>query len=288
MCPRRSALVSDSPRKRARGRVFDPILLEANNPGAMTGRGNNTYLVAGADGAAVLIDAGVGDPDHLTAIELALDRHRSRLVDVLVTHGHADHASGAQALSQAHPAATFTKYPWPEEDAKFGVEWRAVADEDVVAVGNQRLVALHTPGHSPDHLAFFHEATRTAFVGDLVILGGSVMIHWSRGGDLGEYLGSLERLREMRPNRMLPAHGAPIEDPIVALTAYIDHRLMREQQVIAALAAGRDTVQAIAESIYDGLNPALLPAAQENVRAHLEKLKNEKRAVNDDAVWRLW
>ncbi len=71
------------------------------------------------------------------------------------------------------------------------------------------------------------------------------------------------------------------------LTAYLDHRRMREQQVLAALKAGSDSVQTIAESIYDDLDPALVPAAQENVRAHLEKLKIESRAINDDGGWRL-
>ena len=60
---------------------------------------------------------------------------------------------------------------------------------------------------------------------------------------------------------------------------------MRERQVIEALAAGRRTVQAIADSIYDGLNPALVPAARENVRAHLEKLKDDGRAVEDNGTW---
>jgi hypothetical protein len=44
-------------------------------------------------------------------------------------------------------------------------------------------------------------------------------------------------------------------------------------------------VQAIAESIYDGLAPALMPAAQENVRAHLEKLKAEGRASHVNDRW---
>jgi hypothetical protein len=46
-------------------------------------------------------------------------------------------------------------------------------------------------------------------------------------------------------------------------------------------------VQAIAESIYDGLAPALMPAAQENVRAHLEKLKRDGRATDDNGRWKL-
>jgi hypothetical protein len=61
---------------------------------------------------------------------------------------------------------------------------------------------------------------------------------------------------------------------------------MRERQIFDALAAGRSTVEAIAESIYDGVDPALMPAARENVRAHLEKLGAEGRAVNDRDRWR--
>jgi len=113
------------------------------------------------------------------------------------------------------------------------------------------------------------------------------MIHWSRGGDLGQYLASLERLLSLRPRRLLPAHGPPIDDPRTILTGYIEHRLQREQQVLDALRAGHGSVQAIAESIYDGLAPALMPAAQENVRAHLEKLKGERRATDESGRWTL-
>jgi hypothetical protein len=60
---------------------------------------------------------------------------------------------------------------------------------------------------------------------------------------------------------------------------------MREAQVLDALEAGRNTVHSIAESIYDGVDPALMPAARENVRAHLEKLRAEGRARETDGSW---
>ena len=82
-----------------------------------------------------------------------------------------------------------------------------------------------------------------------------------------------------------PAHGDAIDNPESVLQGYLDHRRMRERQVIEALAAGRATVQAIADSIYDGLNPALMPAARENVQAHLEKLKDDGRAFEDNGTW---
>ena len=253
----------------------------------MTGRGNNTYLITGAGGRATLVDAGVGHPQHLVDIQQHLVGHDARLDRVLVTHGHADHASGAAALAAVHSGATFAKYPWPDEDARYAVAWRPLADGDALQIGGESLTVLHTPGHSPDHVVFWHEPSRTAFTGDLVVAGSSVMIHASGGGSLASYLAALERLLALAPRTLLPGHGPRVDDPASLISSYLEHRRERERQVIAALAAGHATVQAIAESIYDGLEPALMAAARENVRAHLEKLKAEGRANNEAEQWTL-
>src|SRR5262245_23825083 len=135
----------------------------------MTGAGNNTYLLT--DGAeAVLVDAGVGEAGHLADLAAALDDHAARLAAVLVTHGHADHASGAPAIAAAHPDARFRKHRWPGQDEQFDVRWQFLRDEDVVSIGSERVRVLYTPGHSPDHVAFWHEASGSIFTGDLVVL----------------------------------------------------------------------------------------------------------------------
>jgi glyoxylase-like metal-dependent hydrolase (beta-lactamase superfamily II) len=267
--------------------MFAPILVSARNPSPMTGGGNNTYLIVGSSASAALIDAGVGEPRHLADIDAALRDRRAPLHRVIVTHGHRDHAAGAPALAAAHPDATFLKHPWPSEDAQYAVAWQPVEEGDVIPSGDDELVALHTPGHSPDHVALWHEPTGTIFTGDLVTAGSSVMIHTSRGGNLALYLASLERLLTLNARVLLPAHGPRIDDPPRIVGEYLAHRRMREHQVIEALGAGHGTVEAIAESIYDGLEPVLMAAARENVRAHLDKLVEEGRAIVEDDRWRL-
>lgn len=267
--------------------MFTPIVLNARNPGPMTSAGNNTYLLVGSAGVATLVDAGIGHPDHLAELDAALGRNKSQLESVLVTHGHSDHASGARAIRDAHGAVALTKYPWPEEDGRYLVRWRALRDGDELAVGDDSLTVVHTPGHSPDHVVFWHESSGAVFTGDLVVPGGSVMIPVSRGGNLTSYLASLERVLALAPRQLFPAHGPRVDDPGAVLLAHLEHRRMREQQVISALEEGRQTVETIAESIYDGLEPRLAAAARENVRAHLEKLKADGIAANEDDQWAL-
>ncbi len=264
---------------------FAPIVLHAQNPGPMTAGGNQTYLLVDESGDATLVDAGVGVPRHLASIERELGARRAVLTRVLVTHGHSDHASGAPALAARHPAASFAKFPWPGEDNRYNVEWRPLADGDSIPIGRETLTVVHTPGHCPDHVAFWHEPTRTAFTGDLIVAGGSAMIHWSRGGSLTAYLASLNRLADMRPSRLLPAHGSAVEQPAEVLARAIDHRLKREEQIIGLLRAGQTTVPTLTDSIYHGRDPVIVTVARETVRAHLEKLKAEQRAMSDGEFW---
>jgi glyoxylase-like metal-dependent hydrolase (beta-lactamase superfamily II) len=260
-----------------------PVAVHAFNPGAMTGDGNTTWLIPGH--VPTLIDAGTGDPRHLDALERALDG--ARLAQVLVTHSHVDHASGAAAIAERMPHVRFLKMLWPEQDAAWRVRWHPLTDGEMVAAGDSAFAAVHTPGHSPDHLCFWHQETRQLFCGDLVWKGSTVVIPSHHGGDLTAYLASLQRIAQLEPLTMLPAHGPVIDRPLELLHEYVEHRMLREQQVLAALRSAVTTVEEMVARIYPTLAPALVPMACESVLAHLLKLQREGRAVRDGERWRL-
>jgi glyoxylase-like metal-dependent hydrolase (beta-lactamase superfamily II) len=126
------------------------LLVQAGNPSWWTGpTGNNTYLLTGS--VPTLIDAGVGNPDHLDAIRTALGS--TALALVLITHSHTDHVAGVAALRER----------WPGVDVRqFGVGSHPLQPDERVRAGDGDLVVVHTPGHSPDHAASRAAATCSA------------------------------------------------------------------------------------------------------------------------------
>jgi glyoxylase-like metal-dependent hydrolase (beta-lactamase superfamily II) len=257
---------------------FTPI--HAANPGPYTGAGNWTYLIPGP--RPVLIDAGVGNQAHLDSLAAA---RPDGPAEILVTHAHSDHAAGAPAIHARWPGARFSKYPWGERDSRYDVVWHALSDGDRLATGEGPLQAIHTPGHSPDHLAFWHAESRTLFVGDLLISGNTVFIPASSGGNLAAYLDSLRRVADLHPLRALPAHGPAIDDPAGLIDHYLEHRKQREEQVISALQSGAETVEEITERIYAGHASAVIPMARESVLAHLHKLAHDGRVTREGDRW---
>ncbi len=262
--------------------MLNPVPLHAANPGPMTGSGNWTWLLPGR--VPTLIDAGTGEPAHLDALHRALGA--APLAQVLVTHAHTDHAAGAPAIHEREPQARFRKMLWPERDTKWPAPWEPLDDGDAIEAGDTRLIAVHTPGHAPDHLAFWHEPTRSLFCGDLAVEGTTVWIPVSLQGDLAAYLSSLERVLALEPVRLYPAHGSIIENPSRVLRRYLQHRREREEQVLAALQAGDSTPETIVNRVYEGLREPLVRLARESVLAHLIKLEREGRVRQEGDDWR--
>ena len=243
--------------------MSSPIRISAFNPGPYTGDGNNTWLIDGE--WPTLIDAGTGVTDHVAAIEATLQSRP--LARVIVTHGHSDHASGVPALRARWPAIEVFKFRLDGEEA-----WSPMQDGQIIRAGNRDLTAIHTPGHAPDHMSLWDEARREAYTGDMVIRPGTVLIPAGRGGNLREYLQSLERLAALDALRLFPGHGPTIEDPRRVIDEYIAHRRAREAQILGCMAAGVTGVDAIVARLYPGLKPDLIKAATMTVQAHMDKI----------------
>ena len=233
--------------------------------------GTNTYLLPGTNAA--LIDAGVGNPAHLESIAAGLSGRPLALV--LLTHSHSDHASGVPAVLER----------WPDTIVRPATQ--PFTDGERIAAGDRMLTALYTPGHAPDHYAFFDEERREVFSGDLVRMGGTVVVPGSRGGDLRAYLRSLARIRDLEPRRLWPGHGPAIESPEKLIAEYVAHRETRDAQILAALRDGRATPAEIVRVVYPFLPPALFPAAEDSALAHLKKLLDEGRVVLEGENWRV-
>jgi glyoxylase-like metal-dependent hydrolase (beta-lactamase superfamily II) len=258
----------------------------APNPSLMTLTGTNTYLV-GIDEVAV-IDPGPDDPAHIEAIIGASMRERVRWV--LVTHHHADHSSGvarlvaetgAQVVALNPPKGVTPAVPYTPD--------RRPDDGEVIEGTEWGLEVLHTPGHASDHLSFFLEEERVLFTGDCV-LGGSTSVINPPDGDLGAYMASLERIRKRRLARICPGHGDVIEDPRALVNEYIEHRKMREKQILGALREGPAKIAELVLRIYASEVPeALYPVAARSVHAHLLKLRGEGRVSgrDDSSAWKL-
>ena len=251
------------------------IRLTAPNPGIMTGPGTNTYVVGSGERA--VIDPGPLDATHLDTLTALAE---GRIGWVIVTHAHPDHAPAAKMLAERSGAEVVSFGPRPGLEPD-----RSAGDGFVIEEDGFRLRALHTPGHSSDHLCWIAEDLGLLFSGDQVI-GGSTVVIAPPDGDMSAYFGSVRRLLDLDPpvTSIAPGHGPLIQNPRDVLDYYLAHRLERERLVLDALAgAGSASVDELLPVVYSDIAPVLLPVARYSLWAHLRKLGNDGAAVSEDA-----
>lgn len=280
----------------AHGRVdaVSPLIRRviADNPGPFTFTGTGTYIVGRAEAGAgvAVIDPGPMDEPHLAALLKAVEGQR--VSHVLVTHTHRDHAPLARPFASAVNAPVLAaRPPLHETHASGALDEDEDTDfaPDVVLEGGERiqgdgwtLEAMATPGHASNHMAFALLEENALFTGDHV-MGWSTSVVAPPDGDMAAYMDSLERVIARSFTTLWPTHGAPVVDVAPFLNAYRDHRLEREAQILARLAAGDRTIADLVPILYAAVDRRLWPAASLSVLAHLIKLVGEGRAVADPA-----
>jgi glyoxylase-like metal-dependent hydrolase (beta-lactamase superfamily II) len=218
----------------------------------MTLEGTNSYLVGREP--CWLIDPGPDDDGHVEALGAEAER-RGGLAAVVLTHGHRDHAAAAERF-----------------DAP------VLRPTNGEAVGP--LTALATPGHAPDHVCLV--SGPVCYCGELLLGHGSSFVPpREHGGSLAEYLASLERLAACDLDVLHPGHGPPIDDPAAKITAYLEHRRMRERLLLAALESGERSRARLLDIAWEDVPAELRSAAAVVMEAHLEKLGDEGRLPVD-------
>jgi glyoxylase-like metal-dependent hydrolase (beta-lactamase superfamily II) len=246
----------------------------AHNPSPFTFKGTGTYIVG--RGSVAVIDPGPALPEHVAALLAALDGET--VSHILVTHTHLDHSPAAAALKSATGAptlgfgphgATRSTGPGTEEggDRDF-VPDLVLRDGDIVEGRDWRIAAVHTPGHTSNHLCFALEDEKVLFSGDHV-MGWSTSVIAPPDGDMTAYLRALHKLLERDDAIYWPTHGPAIIDPKSHVRAFIAHRRERTAAILHRLAAGDETIPALVDAIYVGLDARLRAAAGRSVLAHL-------------------
>lgn len=271
----------------------------AKNPGPYTFKGSATFILG--RGEVAVIDPGPKDETHIDAILAALAETGETVSHVLITHTHPDHSPGTALLKERtgaesygfgrHPAEPDTaedtfEYPKKDNDKDSTdphdpeasseehrgdidfVPDHGVTSGDVITGNGWRAEALHTPGHIANHLCFALPDLGLVFTGDHV-MGWSTSVISPPGGDLSDYLASLQLLADRPEAIYVPTHGKPIQNGTEFAQGLLAHRNTRTGQILAQLQAGETSVPKIVETLYVGLDERLIPAAGRSVLAHL-------------------
>lgn len=262
----------------------------ATNPSPYTFTGTQTYLVGSTDLA--VIDPGPAEEEHLAALLRAIGDRPVRAI--MCTHTHRDHSPAAAPLAEATGAPIVGCAPLviesdePRADAPFDKSYapdRVLEDGEAMAGTGWTLTAVHTPGHTSNHLCFALEESGALFTGDHV-MGWSTSVVVPPDGDMADYLASLSRLYERDQDRVYyPAHGPAVEKPRQLVRGMIGHRRARENQIAKLLGEQARSIEALVPVMYKGVDERLWPAAGMSVYAHLLDMEKRGRVARSGDIW---
>jgi len=250
-------------------------------PPAMT---TNALLLGDPGQRQVLVDP---SPKSDEVYGRLLNTLSGRVLDaILISHHHPDHHERAfelardQGLPVLASAITFKRLKDEYGETYFeGVRREIVAEgSEITCWKSEAVRAFELPGHDDGMLGLAPDSLGWFFVADLVQSIGSVVIP-DRGGDLVDYLASLQRVIDLNPDVVLPSHGIPMGG-IQILERAIQHRLEREAQIRPLYEAGMSTEDILAR-VYPALDKDLQSLAKQTIHQHLRKLRAETSMLRD-------
>jgi len=274
-------------------REVSPLIrrIVAPNPSAFTFHGTGTYIVG--RGTVAVIDPGPMIESHLQAIVDALAGET--VSHIVVTHTHIDHSPLARPLQRATGAPVWGCGPHgsgkhePGEKVEEGGDMEFAPDRqlqhgDAVEGAGWTLEAVHTPGHTSNHLCFALSEEKALFTGDHV-MGWSTSVISPPDGDMGAYMKSLELLLGREDEVYWPTHGKPVRETKPFVRAFIAHRREREAAILACLGDGIGLIREMVPRIYGNTIPSLLyPAAACSVFAHIIDLAERGAVAAEGAI----
>ncbi|MCJ1307460.1 hypothetical protein MMC25_001106 [Agyrium rufum] len=200
------------------------IRLLGGNPGKFQLQGTNTFIV-GTGSSRILVDTGQGLPFWTKTLADTLRTENITLSCVLLTHWHGDHTGGVPDLLTLYPYLSQSIYKNSPDKGQVDIY-----DGQVFSVEGATVRAVHTPGHSNDHMCFVLEEESAIFTGDNVLGHGYTAVE-----DLGLYMDSLYVMQGQACAIGYPGHGVNIINMPAKLEQYLNQKLRRERQILLAL-----------------------------------------------------
>ena len=258
----------------------------ADNPGPFTYTGTGVYIIG--DKNVAVIDPGPQTPNHKAALKKALDGRQ--VTHVLVTHHHIDHSPLSAPLAQEFGCQVYGYGQQPQPPTGGDIRLEAgddlsfkpdveIRDGHVIDGDGWTIEAIHTPGHTSNHMCYALKEENILFSGDH-IMGWSTSVVSPPDGHMGDYLNSLQTILDRNFDCIWPTHGPAIENPQEFVSAYIAHRRTREDQICAALGEGLSSISDIVAKLYADIDKRLHPAAAHSVLSHLIHMRETGRVCS--------
>jgi glyoxylase-like metal-dependent hydrolase (beta-lactamase superfamily II) len=173
----------------------------------------------------MIIDTGQGIPEWATLLSSTLEKYDVRLSHAMITHWHGDHMGGVPDLLRLYPYLSDSIYKHTPDKTQ-----QPIVDGQVFCVEGATLRAVHSPGHSHDHMCFVLEEENAMFTGDNVLGHGTAAVE-----QLSIWMDSLRAMRSHNCTLGYPAHGSVVQNLPMKIEGELATKTRREAQILQVL-----------------------------------------------------